>query len=35
MEERKLEVLRFFISPKENEKEKISLSEIDGVDLYD
>ncbi|WP_159523871.1 hypothetical protein [Sunxiuqinia indica] len=35
MEERKLEVIRFSISQKENKKDKLKLSEIDGVDLFD
>ena len=35
MEERTLEVIRFSISQKEDKKEKLKLSEIDGVDLFD
>lgn len=35
MEERKLEVLKFNISTKEDRKTKVNMSSIDGVDLLD
>ena len=35
MEERKLEVLRFYITSKENKQEKLPLCDIEGIDLLD
>ncbi|KYG84886.1 hypothetical protein AWW67_18035 [Roseivirga seohaensis] len=35
MEERKLEVLRFFVSPKDNKNEKLPLYNVEGIDLFD